>query len=169
MGTSGSGKTTFAKALARRLGSVAIELDALHWGADWTPVPREVLRARVAATVAGEAWVVDGNYGSVRDITWSRADTLVWLDYPLALAVFRMLRRTLGRLRRQEELWGTGNREELGNVLFGRHSLLVWALTSHGRHRREYPQLLAGEYAHLRVHRFRSPRAAEAWLRHGSG
>ncbi len=165
VGTSGSGKTTFASALARRLGTVHIELDALHWGPSWTPVEHAVLRTRVAAAVAGGAWVIDGNYGSVRDLIWSRADALVWLDYPLPLTVWRLVRRTLGRIRRQEELWGTGNREAFGKVFFGRDSLLVWALTSHGRHRREYPALLAGPHAHLQVHRFRSPRAADAWLR----
>jgi hypothetical protein len=128
------------------------------------PAPEEVLRSRVAAATAGSAWVVDGNYAIVRDLTWGRADTLVWLDYPLALVLGRLLRRTLTRMWRREELWGTGNREEWGNVFFARDSLFSWAVRQHGRLRRDVPALLTDGFAHLRWYRFRSPRAAAGWL-----
>ena len=81
VGTSGSGKTTLAHRLAERLGIPHVELDALHWGPNWTPVAADLFRERVAQALSGEAWVVDGNYSRVRDIIWTRADTLVWLDY----------------------------------------------------------------------------------------
>jgi adenylate kinase family enzyme len=164
-GTAGSGKTTFAGALAARLGVPHVELDALHWGPRWTPVAAETLRARVVAATESGGWVVDGNYASLRDLTWERADTLVWLDPPLPLVVARLVRRTLTRMWRREELWGTGNREEWGNAFFARDSLLRWAVGQHRHQRRTFPGLLAGEYARLRCHRFRSPGAAAAWLR----
>jgi DNA helicase HerA-like ATPase len=83
IGTSGAGKTTLAKTLASLLGSPFVELDALHWDPNWTPAPPETFRARVAAATAGERWVVDGGYSAVRDLLWPRADTLIWLDYPI--------------------------------------------------------------------------------------
>lgn len=164
VGACGSGKTTFAAALAARLGVPRVELDALHWGPRWTPVPRATLRTRVDAATAAPAWVVDGNYSSLRDLTWGRADTLIWLDYPLPLVLARLVRRALTRMWRREELWGTGNREQWGNVFFARDSLLRWAIGQHRRQRRRYPTLLAGEFAHLRHYRFRSPTAAATWL-----
>nr|MBF6590244.1 hypothetical protein [Ktedonobacterales bacterium] len=93
LGTSGSGKTTLAAALAHRLAVPHVELDALHWGPDWTPTPTAVLRERVAAALHGDGWVVDGNYSALRDTIWSRADTLVWLDYSLPLVLARLTRR----------------------------------------------------------------------------
>jgi hypothetical protein len=141
-----------------------VELDALHWGPRWTPVAAATLRARVRAATGAGGWVADGNYASLRDLSWGRADALVWLDFPLPL-VARLVRRTLTRMWRREELWGTGNREEWGNVFFARDSLLRWAVGQHRRQRRTYPGLLAGEYAHPRCYRFRSPGAAAAWLR----
>src|SRR5688572_16675732 len=63
-------------------------------GPRWTPVPEHVFRARVAAAVAGDRWVLDGGYSHVRELTWSRADTVVWLDYPMRTVLRRWAGRT---------------------------------------------------------------------------
>jgi len=74
VGTSGSGKTTFARRLAAGLGIPHVELDALHWEPEWTEATDEVLRARVAEATAQDAWVVDGNCSRVRAMS-GRAPT----------------------------------------------------------------------------------------------
>lgn len=164
VGTSGSGKTTLAQRLARHLGIKHVELDAVHWGPDWTPTPREVLRVRVAQALAGNAWVTDGNYSAVRDIVWSRADTVVWLDYPWPVVMGRVTWRTLRRSLFGEELWN-GNREQLRNAAFSRDSIIWWALSTYRRRRREYPLLFRQpEHAHLEIVRLRSSRMANEWL-----
>jgi len=168
VGTTGSGKTTLAREIARRLGIPHIELDALNWGPNWTEVPREVFRARVAAALEGEAWVVDGNYSAVRDIVWPRADTVVWVDYPLWLILWRLLLRTFRRTFTREELW-SGNRERFRDQFLSRDSLFLWALQTYRPRRRNYPRLFSQpEHAHLRAVRLRSPRETDAWLRASS-
>ena len=57
--------------------------------------------------LAGDAWVVEGNYRKVRAVYWSQVEMLVWLDLPLRVAIWRVLRRTLRRLRSSKPLWGT--------------------------------------------------------------
>src|SRR5438132_1981195 len=96
-GTSASGKTTLASRLAGRLGVPHVELDALHWEAGWIEAPNELFRARTQEALSGNCWVVDGNYSVVRDIVWGRADTVIFLDYPLIVILGRLLRRTLWR------------------------------------------------------------------------
>lgn len=164
VGTSGSGKTTLARGIAAALGIPHVELDALHWEPGWTPASLDVFRARTAEALAGESWSVDGNYSKVRDLVWGRADTVVWLDYPLPVVLARVIWRTARRSLTREELWG-GNHESLRSALFSRDSIVLWALQTYRKRQREYPVLLARpEHAHLDVVRLRSPRAARAWL-----
>lgn len=153
-----------ARQLAARLGCPCVELDALYWGPNWAEPPREVFRERVGQALTGDRWVVDGNYSKVRDIVWRRADTLVWLDYPLWLILWRLLVRTIKRIFVRHELWG-GNRESFRNAFLSRNSLFVWALQTYRRRRRDFVLLpRQPEYAHLHVVRLRSPRAAREWL-----
>jgi adenylate kinase family enzyme len=164
VGTSGAGKTTFAAALARWLQVPHVEIDALYWFLPgWQPPPPAEFRARVARALAGQTWVADGNYSAVRDLTWGRADTLVWLDYPLPLVLWRLVCRTARRVMRRETLWGT-QREDL-RVHFGKDSLVLYAVKTHHARRRRFDRLLAaGAFAHLHVYRLRSPREAARWL-----
>ncbi|OGF55063.1 MAG: adenylate kinase, partial [Candidatus Fraserbacteria bacterium RBG_16_55_9] len=164
IGTTGSGKTTLAQQLAGCLGVLHVELDALHWGAGWSPAPLEIFRERVSQSLKGDGWVVDGNYSKVRDIVWSRADTIVWLDYSFWVIIRRVIQRTFRRLLRQEELWN-GNRERWRDQFLSRESLFLWVLRTYWRRRREYPLLLREpEYAHLAVVHLRSPMDAQEWL-----
>ncbi|BAU44279.1 AAA family ATPase [Leptolyngbya sp. O-77] len=164
VGTSGTGKTTLAQQVGRQLGITHVELDALHWEPNWTAAPPEVFRARVAEALTGDRWVVDGNYSSVRDLVWGRADTIVWLDYPFGLVLWRSLRRAIWRSTSGIELW-SGNRETWRQTFFSHDSILLWVLRTYHRRRREYPLLFSQpEYAHLRVVRVRSPQETRSWL-----
>ena len=164
VGTTGSGKTTLAGALATSLDRPHVELDALHWEPDWQEASVEVFRERVAEALNGSHWIVDGNYGQVRDIVWARADTIVWLDYPLRVILARLVRRTIRRVITREELWN-GNRERWRDQL-SRDSIVLYALRTYRARRREYAELIGHpEHGHLRTVRLRSPRAADAWLR----
>ncbi len=155
-----------ARRLSRRLDLPHIELDALHWGPGWTPASLDTFRANVQEALNREAWVTDGNYSKVRDITWGRADTIVWLDYTLPVILGRLLLRTLRRVFHQEPLWND-NRESFQAQFLSRDSLFLWALQTYWRRRREYPDLLARpEHAHLLAVRLHSPREAEHWLAH---
>lgn len=163
VGTTGSGKTTLARQLAQQLAISHVELDALHWQPNWTPASIDVFRDRASQALSGNHWVVDGNYSVIRDIVWNRADTIVWLDYPFPVIMTRLLRRTWRRVVRQEELWG-GNRETWQKT-FSSDSILLWALKTYRKKRKEYPILFQKpEYAHLTVIRLNSPKVTDAWL-----
>jgi adenylate kinase family enzyme len=164
VGTSGSGKTTMARTLAQKLGVSHIELDALHWEPGWQEAPPELFRERVIQAISAERWVMDGNYSVVRDLTWARADTIIWLDFPKWLVMWRIIQRTLKRALTREPLWGKGNIEPLSRI-FTKDSVIWWAWTTYERRKREYPVLFGKpEFAHLTIIHLRSPREAQGWL-----
>ncbi len=164
LGVTGSGKSTLAAELGRRLGAPCVELDGLNWEPNWTPAQPAIFRERVRAAVAGDAWVVDGNYHVARDLIWPRAQTIIWLDYALPTIYARLLRRTLWRTLARVELW-SGNRERLWPQFFTRDSLFIWAITSQPKQRREYPLIpTLPECADAAFIHLRSPRATARWL-----
>ncbi len=164
VGTSGSGKTTLASRLAEILSVPHIELDALHWEANWQEVPRPVLRARTQKAAAAPRWVADGNYSSVRDILWQRATAVIWLNYAFPIIFGRLLKRTLCRVVRRERIY-SGNTESFRRAFLSRDSILLWTFRTYRRRRREYPQLSRlPEYAHLTFWESRRPRDTEAFL-----
>ena len=163
-GTTGSGKSVLAERLAARTGLRVIELDALFWGRDWQPAPVDLFRHRVDRETRGEGWIVVGNYGQVRDLVWRPADTLIWLDLPLPLVMWRLLRRTVRRVATREELWGTGNSESMRQAFFSRDSILLWALKTHRRNRQRFAlecEFLARE---KRVVHLKSAREVERFM-----
>lgn len=163
VGTSCTGKTTLARTLSDRFGVPHVELDALHWGPHWTPVPSEVFRARVRDAIAEPRWIVDGTYWAVRDLVWTRATTLIWLDYPFRLVFPRAIRRTFRRIVTQEVLFA-GNRESL--AVTDPDWIPWWVLRTFRRRRRELPALLREpHFAHLRVLEFRRPAETDRFLR----
>ena len=164
LGASGSGKTTFARAIARRLEVDHIELDSIHWQPNWTPREKTSFLAEVDQRTAAPRWAMDGNYRSASRLTWPRADTFVWLDYPMRVVFWRLSRRTFARWWHDIELWN-GNRERLWEHFLTDKSLYLWMMQSWRRYRYEYPKLLR-QQATLgrRVIRFHSPEAAAKWL-----
>ena len=161
-GISGSGKTTLARRLAALLDLPHVELDALFHGPGWTERP--TFLADVDAFSRGDRWVVDSDgYPAVRDLLWSRADTLVWLDLPRPQVMQRVLRRSLYRGLLHAELWN-GNRETLGAWRDPEHPV-QWAWTQHAPRRELLSSRVAdGRWAHLAVVRLRSPREVRRWL-----
>jgi adenylate kinase family enzyme len=163
-GTSGSGKTTFAQELARRLGVPYVELDALHWAAPGWQEPTDedfCTSVRDSIAAAPDGWVIDGNYErKLGDLVIDQADTIVWLDLPLWVKLRRLWLRTMERMRREDELWG-GNRESWRDAFWGRDSLFGWMLRTHVRQRREWPKRYGDDPRFVRLG---SAAEARAWL-----
>jgi energy-coupling factor transporter ATP-binding protein EcfA2 len=171
LGRTGSGKTTLARELAGLVDVPHVELDSLYFGPNFSTAPLPVLRERTSAAIAGERWVTDGNKKAVRDLVWPRADTVVWLDYPVVVSLWRLGKRALWRTSKiKAEASGggsssAGSAESVPRQMLSAAKGVLTALRSHRGQRREYPRLFARpENQHLAVVRLRSPRATRRWL-----
>jgi energy-coupling factor transporter ATP-binding protein EcfA2 len=166
LGRTGSGKTTLGRELAAAIGVPHVELDALYFGPDFSTVPLSVLRERTSAAIAGERWVTDGNKSAVRDLVWPRADTVIWLDYPLVVSLWRLGKRAVWRTSvLTSQAAENGGKAGLPRQFLSAAKGVLTALRSHQGQRSEYPRMFAKhENQHLAVVRLRSPRATRRWL-----
>jgi adenylate kinase family enzyme len=161
VGTSCTGKTTLARKLSRLLNVPHIELDSIYWRPNWDPLPPGQFRALVSKKLETACWVVDGNYSVVRDIVWSRATILIWLNYSFPIVFGRALSRTFRRVAFKEELF-SGNRESLRNVVLSTDSIPIWVLRTFWKRRREYPALFKESmFSHLRIIEVRNQHAVD--------
>lgn len=167
VGNSGSGKTTVAADLARRLAIPHFELDAIFHQPHWTTPDEEEFRARVDALTGQPAWVVDGNYSAVRELVWQRAQAVVWLDLPRHVVLPAIVRRSLRRAVTREKLWA-GNRERLGDLVRlhdPERSIIAWSWTKHAVYHRTYGAAqVDAAWAHLEWVRLTSRRTLRRWL-----
>jgi len=166
VGVTSAGKSTLAQNLANRFGYKFIELDALHWEPNWQEAPPEVFRARVLKAIEEDCWIVAGNYHQVRDLIWSQAEAIIWLDYPFLKVFWQLTRRTFSRWWTRELLWGT-NREPFWKhfKLWSKESLFYWLFKTYWRRKREFPLLLSQpEHQHLKLMRFRHPAQTKKWF-----
>ncbi len=82
LGSSGSGKTTFAKKLQKKTGLPLFHLDAIWWKADRTHISREEFDQKLASILAGEEWIIDGDYSRTYEVRFAAADTVIFFDLP---------------------------------------------------------------------------------------
>ncbi len=164
VGVSGNGKTTFARRLAAKLDVPYTELDALHHLPGWVEADAEDFRRDVEAVMdRSDGWVLDGSYmGKLGDLILRRADTIVWLDQPLPLVLWRLVNRALRDIVTKRDLFN-GNRQTWRFAFWGKDSLVGYAIRQHSRRRRVWPPRFE-RVPGLVVVRLRSPREVERWL-----
>jgi adenylate kinase family enzyme len=165
IGTSGSGKTTLAKKLSEKLAIKDIELDALFWKENWTQSEPGEFRGKILDAISGvPGYVIHGNYGQVRDLTWGGADTVIWLDYGRSVVMWRVLKRTIARIVTKEELWA-GNRETFRNSFLAKDGIVAWAWNTYGLRKRQYSALMRDNpYAVRELVVLKSPRMTRKYL-----
>jgi adenylate kinase family enzyme len=160
-GLPGTGKTTLAQRLGDLLGIEPHDLDQVLFTGD-RALPLDEFRSRTAEITEGQTWIVDGNYSKLADITWHRADTLIWLDYRLPLIVWRVTRRNLRRLTGREP---APDGFTWRRAFVGRRSVLGNAVRKYVNNRSRYARQSAeASELGVRVLRFRSPRQTARWL-----
>ena len=167
IGNSGSGKSTFSKRLAEKLGSPYLEMDLLFHGPNWTQPAPEVFQDRIREAVSGERWVLDGNYhGKTYEIKWPRSTSVIWIDTPFVHNLWRMVCRTMNRAWTKKELWpGTGNRESFRQALFSTDSMILWMLTSYPKIQKRYSQIQRNPpYEHFKFIRLAGNREVEKFF-----
>jgi adenylate kinase family enzyme len=168
-GMTGSGKTTLGRRLAPALGLEYHELDDLYYGPGMRMAPE--FPSVIDQITAGEQWLFDSQGPpvdseaplTVRDRLWARADTLVWLDYPRRVVVWRAVTRSLRRIITRERLWRDYRDSPLQWFRPDHPIRRAWRLAKI-RSKQIEARTRAPASTHLTVVRLRSPSETETWL-----
>jgi adenylate kinase family enzyme len=160
-GPPATGKSTLARWLSAQLGQPHTDLDDILFTPEGA-LPLEEFRRQAAEITSTDGWIVEGNFSKLADVVWHRADTLIWLDFPLPLILYRITRRSLRQLAGRED--SAAGRLTWSRAFFARRSLLRTAIRKYRANRPRYARQMA-ETADLGVHvvRLRSPREVHRW------
>lgn len=93
IGSGGSGKSTVAAQLGELLNLEVHHLDKYYWSAGWVESAREEWTRTVTELIDKDSWVIDGNYSGTLKVRLERCDTIVFLDMPRVLCLWRILKR----------------------------------------------------------------------------
>ena len=167
VGTAGSGKSTVGKRIAERLNVPYVQLDELFWKANWTESTDEEFFPKLEKALSADDWVLDGNYTRTIPIKWKRVQMVVYLDLPFHIVLYRIIKRSLLRGIKNEELWH-GNKETVWKHLFTRDSMILWTIRYFPKNRKRYTELFEKpEYSHIKFFRLRSDKEVEDFVTHG--
>lgn len=159
IGSGGAGKSTLARKLAKVLDLPVIHLDVLYWRPGWVETPKDEWQRRVEALVLDERWIIDGNYGGTLSIRLAAADTVIFLDYPWWLCLWRVLKRQIQYCRHSRPDIALGCLERLD------WEFLKWVCVDFPRRSRLMILTLLDEYKkNTRIIIHRSPKETRKFL-----
>ena len=158
IGSGGAGKSTLARRLGERLGLEVIHLDAYHWRPGWVAPPKKEWRATVEELVRREAWVMDGNFSATLETRLAACDTVVFLDLPRAVCLWRVLRRLVTYYRRRRPDMAEGCHESFDL------EFIRWVWGYRARTRPQVVRLLEENARTKRVVWLRSPAEVAEFL-----
>ncbi|MDE1466681.1 AAA family ATPase [Aurantiacibacter sp. D1-12] len=156
IGPCGAGKSTLAFELAERTGLPLFHMDKLAWNEGWVDTPNEELRELLRPIVAQERWLIEGNYGSTMPDRLPRADTIVYLDYPIRLCLTRIVRRWWKYRGRSRPDMPEGCPERFD-------SEFLWYVARWNSNARPRTEALLAHYEE-KVIRLTLPQATDEWL-----
>jgi len=93
VGSGGSGKSTLSTRLGTSLGLPVIHLDSLYWSPGWIEADKAQWTETVRKVIGQKAWILDGNYSGTLAERIEACDTVVFLDLPRLVCLWRVLRR----------------------------------------------------------------------------
>lgn len=165
VGTTATGKSTFGRKLAAKMGIPFLEMDAIFWRPNWQEPSDEEFFPKLENALAAHSWVLDGNYTRTIPIKWKHIDTVIWLDYSFKTTITQSVLRAFKRAYSKTELWPeTGNYETFGKM-FSKQSIIWWCIKNYSKNKKKYKRIMENPtYSHIKFVRLTSHEEAQAYI-----
>ena len=157
IGICGSGKTTACHALSQKHQIPCTDMDELFWLPGWQKRPFEEFEQLVRQATDDKQWIISGNYSKLQHLTLGRADTVVWLDLPLHVLLWRIVKRSIEQ-RKSKSTICNGNYQSLAQFWW----LFKHLFQSYWRKKKRYKNLKKASKANWV--QLTSTKAVTAWL-----
>ncbi len=95
IGSGGAGKSTLARRLSEITKIEVIHLDKLYWQPNWVEPPKDEWQKTVEEIIKKDSWIMDGNFSGTLETRLQACDTVIFLDFPPIVCLFRVLKRRL--------------------------------------------------------------------------
>lgn len=167
IGTAGSGKSTLANYLSSFFQIKEIELDEINWRPNWEN--RQISDKNgfiedVTNEIAIDNWVATGGYISVRDLMWSRANIIIWLDLPYFTVLNRVIKRSIKRAFSTQETF-KGCKENWWDLLAWNRPIR-WAMYSFFERRKSFENMANNkEFSHAKIFRCHNAKMVDDCIR----
>ena len=158
VGCSGAGKSTLALCLGAALGFPVTHVDRIYWTAGWINRSREETRRLVSEAISADKWIFEGNNSSSFDLRIAQADTIIFLDFPVPLCLFRIAKRVLANYGRVRPDMAEGCPEGVD------WEFLRWVAGYRNNLRPEILEMLENAPEGIKVHHLKGPAAVDAFL-----
>lgn len=93
--SAGVGKSTFARRLGEALHINVYHLDTFFWKPNWVEASEVEFSIAQQNIVSENQWIIEGNYNSTFEIRAEHADTIIYLELPLRVCLYRVIKRRI--------------------------------------------------------------------------
>ncbi len=160
VGGPGSGKSTLARWLGERTGLPVRHMDQIHWMSDWVERPQLEKIELIRAVEESEEWIIEGGISKRYAARLARADMLVWLDLPVSLRLWRVLRRSWRYRGQSRPDLPEGCPEKLDRETF---NFFVWIWQHRNKTREKVIETMQLYEGSAEIHHLRNPSAVRAF------
>jgi len=158
IGSGGTGKSTLAKELGQILNLPVYHLDSFFWKSGWIQIDESDFDHILKSLIVEDKWIIDGNYQRTMDMRFQEADTIIYLDYPTYISLFRVIKRRIQYHGKTRPDMGAGCKEKIDL------EFIKWILNYRKNKRPKYLEKLSKLKDSKTVQIFKSPRELKDYL-----
>lgn len=111
--SAGVGKSTFAMELGKLLKLPVYHLDTFFWKPGWKEATYEEFSFAQEMLVEKEKWIIEGNYSKTIHLRELHCDTIIYLEQPLLVCLYRVVKRFLKNIGKTRPDMTLGCKEKL--------------------------------------------------------